>query len=118
MFFCLMRITDWNSDEIIHNSYLFALYALWQAVLEKFELRRDKFKTEPLEISIVQKRFCAYQDIGVDISECIGKRCTRQPAPTVGTNVKSPSSRTEVDQFIAESAMQNEGHHADIRLVV
>jgi len=74
-------------------------------------------KLSRLKYRLCKSVFCAYQDIGVDISECIGKRCTRQPAPTVGTNVKSPSSRMEADQSIAESAMQNEDHHADIRLI-
>jgi hypothetical protein len=60
--------------------------------------------------------FCAHQDIGVEIPECIGKKCTRQRAPTVEMNVKFLSSQTEADQSIAESATLKEDPHEDIRL--
>ncbi len=48
---------------------------------------------------------------------CIRKRCTRQPALTAERNVKFHSSQTRVGQFTAESATQNEDHHADTKLV-
>ena len=44
------------------------------------------------------------------------KRCTRQHVLTVERNVKFPSSQTQPDQCIAESATANEDHHEDIKL--
>jgi len=46
----------------------------------------------------------------------MAKRYTRQLAPTAERNVKFPSSQTEADQFIVESATANEDHHEDIKL--
>ena len=45
------------------------------------------------------------------------KRCTRQPAQTAEKNVMFLSSQTEAGQYIAVSAMQNEDHHEDIKLI-
>ncbi len=64
-----------------------------------------------------KKAFFAYQDTGVEIKECIGKKCTRQPAATAGRNATFLSSQTEADQSIAENATLNEDHHEDIRLI-
>jgi hypothetical protein len=50
--------------------------------------------------------------------ECIGKKCTRQPAPIVGRNATFLSSQTEADQSTAETATLNEDHHEDIRLIM
>jgi hypothetical protein len=45
------------------------------------------------------------------------KKCTRQPALTAEKNAKFLSSQTAQGQFIAESAIQNEDHQEDIKLV-
>jgi len=45
------------------------------------------------------------------------KRCTRQSVLIVERNAKSPSSQMALDQYTAESVIQNEDHHEDIRLI-
>ncbi len=47
----------------------------------------------------------------------IQKKCTRQPVLTAERNVKFHSSQTVPGQFIAESAIANEDHHADSKLL-
>jgi uncharacterized protein (DUF2141 family) len=57
--------------------------------------------------------------IGSEKTKCHteAKRCTRQPAQTAEKNVKFLSNQTEAGQYIAVSAIQNEDHHEDIKLV-
>jgi hypothetical protein len=50
-------------------------------------------------------------------NDCIRKRCTRQPALTAERNVKFRSSQTRAGQCTAESATQNEDHHAGTKPV-
>jgi hypothetical protein len=45
------------------------------------------------------------------------KRCIRQPAQTAEKNVMFLSSQTVAGQFIAVSAIVNEDHHEDIKLI-
>jgi hypothetical protein len=42
------------------------------------------------------------------------ENCTMQSAPNVDKNVKSLSNQTEVDQYIAENAMQREDPQEEI----
>ncbi len=57
--------------------------------------------------------------VGVEIVKChtVAEKCTRQPALTAEKNVKFLSSQTAQGQFIAASAMQNEDHQEDIKLI-
>jgi hypothetical protein len=55
---------------------------------------------------------------GSEKAKChIHEKCTRLPVLTAAKNVKFHSSQTAHDQFTAASAMQNEDHHADIKLL-
>jgi hypothetical protein len=58
----------------------------------------------------------AQNSVGVEKSNCIKKRCTKQPALTAERNVKFRSSQTQAGQCIAESVTLNEGLHEDIKL--
>ena len=44
------------------------------------------------------------------------EKCTRRSVPIAEKNVRFLSSQTAQDQFIAESATQNEDHREDIKL--
>ena len=57
--------------------------------------------------------------IGSEKTKCHteAKRCTRPPAQTAEKNAKFLSSQTVAGQFIVVSAIQNEDHHEDIKLI-
>jgi hypothetical protein len=76
----------------------------------------DKFKTELAGIGLCKTSF-APNVTGSEKTECIQKRCTRQPVLTAERNVKFHSSQTVLGQFTAESAIQNEDHHEDTKLL-
>jgi hypothetical protein len=62
-----------------------------------------------------KQTFALTKIIGVEKSECIRKRCTRQPVLNAKRNVKFHSSQTVAGQFTAESATQSIDHQADIK---
>jgi hypothetical protein len=60
---------------------------------------------------------CFARNITGSENECIIKNRTRQPVLTAERNVKFHSSQTVLGQFTAESAIANEDHHADSKLL-
>jgi len=77
----------------------------------------DKFKAKSARIWLCKTDFCTEYKKEVKMQKChIRERCTRQLALTAGRNVKFHSSQTAQGQYTAESATQNEDHHADIKL--
>ena len=64
-----------------------------------------------------KQTFALTRIIGVEKSECIIKRCTRQPVLNAKRNATFLSSQTVAGQFTAENATPNEDRHEDIRLI-
>ena len=63
-----------------------------------------------------KQTFALTRIIGVEKSECIIKRCTRQPVLNAKRNATFLSSQTVAGQYTAESATPNEDHHEDTKL--
>jgi hypothetical protein len=89
-----------------------------RVVNEQFSLRQRIDFIVSSALGKLAKRF-ASNVIGSEKRKChtVTERCTRQPALTAEKNVKFLSSQTEAGQFIAVSAMQNEDHREDIKLI-